>query len=632
MKFKIFILLIISFTLQFSCKNESKEEPVTNIFNLVNMDVPEWSKNAIWYQIFPERFCNGDTTNDPTIKDIVGTYPDVIPKNWKTTPWKQDWYMHDEWFKSSNLMNEWDKLQLRRYGGDLQGIINRLDYLKDLGINAIYLNPINDSPSLHKYDPRSWRHVDVNFGPTPEEDKKIIASENPIDPKTWKWTNADKLFLKLIEECHKRDIKIIMDYSWNHTGSEFWAFKDVMEKGEKSDYADWFEIESFDKPETAENEFKYNGWAGVKYMPEIKKDLTGNPEDLPRRGNIHSKTVKQHIFNVTARWLDPNNDGNTEDGVDGYRLDVAEKLPIGFWKEYRIEVKKINPEAYIVGEIWWKKWPEELLAPNDYLKPGVFDAIMNYRWFRPTRHFFAEAPNKMYPEKFVKLLKEKMKGIETQRLQAMMNLIASHDAPRISTSLYNNGKYKYQAKPTENPNYKINKPDKKTRAIQKMLLIHQFTYIGAPHIWYGDEVGMWGADDPDCRKPMVWSDIKYEDETHHPYERKRKADKVKQDKELLNFYKSLIKIRKENIALRYGTVNFILADNRNNTLAYSRVFENDEVVVIFNNSQKSTVIEIDVKAKEYYNALNPALKYIPENNKLTIPFNGKIALILIKSK
>jgi glycosidase len=621
------ISLIFLFTF-FGCKNNQNQSEL-NKDTLIS-HVPQWSRQAIWYQIFPERFRNGDTKNDPKKEDIVGTYPDQIPDNWKTTPWEQDWYKKDDWFKNSNLTNEWDKLQLRRFGGDIQGIIDELDYLKDLGINAIYLNPINDSPSLHKYDPRTWHHVDVNFGPNPKADKKIIASENPADTSTWKWTNADKLFLKLINECHRKNIKIILDYSWNHTGSEFWAFKDVKEKGLKSDFADWYEIEKFDNTETPENEFKYNGWAGVKYMPEIKKDLKGNPEDLPRHGNIHSQSVKQHIFSVAARWLDPNKDGNPSDGIDGYRLDVAEKLPIEFWKEFRIEVRKINPEAILVGEIWWKKWPEELLGPNDYLQGDVFDAIMNYRWYQPARHFFAAAPDKLYATKFEDLLKEKREGISKERQQAMMNLISSHDAPRVSTSIYNGGKYKFQEKPYDNPNYKIDKPGKETRETLKMLLIHQFTYIGSPHIWYGDEVGMWGADDPDCRKPMIWSDLKYEDETNHPYYTKRKTDKVEQDLELLDFYKKIIKIRKENIALSLGNVKFIDVDNAENTFGYERNYEDNQVIVVFNNDDKGKVLEINTSGKEYKNALKPELIFEPENNKLVIPINKKSALILIK--
>ena len=631
-KLHVFILItgLLSFTFILSnCYTDNNKKTQRDTVSLIS-HVPKWAQEAVWYQIFPERFRNGDSKNDPVKKDIYGTYPDEIPEHWSITPWENDWYKKDDWFKESQLQNTWDKLQLRRYGGDLQGVIDELDYINDLGITAIYFNPLNDSPSLHKYDPRAWRHIDVNFGPHPERDKQMIASENPVKPETWKFTSADSLFLKLIKECHNRNIKLVMDYSWNHTGSEFWAFKDLKKNGKKSDYADWYEIKSWDNPETPENEFAYDGWAGVKYLPEIKKDLTSAPEELPRQGNLHSPAAKQHIFNVAKRWLDPNNDGKTEDGIDGYRLDVAEKLPLGFLREFRKEVRAVNPEALIIGEIWWKKWPEELLAPNAYLHGDVFDCIMNYRWYRPARHFFADAPDAMKPSEFVRILKEKMQGIDTSRLQAMMNLVSSHDAPRVSTSLYNNGRYKYQAKPTKNPDYKIDKPDNHTRKIQKMLLIHQYTYIGSPHIFYGDEIGMWGADDPDCRKPMVWKDMKYEDETHHPLpDKKRKRDKIEQDTILLNFYKSLIKMRKENPLLIYGKINFILADDENNILAYSRTNENKEIIVIFNKSEEQKEISLPVKfTGTYRNLLNKKAGFTVKNKTLNLSLPGETALIL----
>jgi len=298
---------------------------------------------------------------------------------------------------------------------------------------------------------------------------------------------------------------------------------------------------------------------------------------------------------------------------------VAAEVPMGFWVEFRKEVRKINPEAYLVGEIWWKKWPEELMFPHHFLKGDMFDAIMNYRWYRPARHFFADAPDPLKPTEFVQLLKDKMNGIDINNLQAMMNLLASHDAPRVSTSLYNNGVYKYNVKPYDNPDYKIEKPDEHTMKIQKMLLIHQFTYIGAPHIWYGDEVGMWGADDPDCRKPMIWDDIEYENETHHPFDKISKDDEVKQDKELIDFYKKLITLRKENPTLIYGDINFILADDENNTFAYNRTYEKNEIIVLFNKSKEpKEVILNTVFDGKYRNLIGSEEPLKTINNKLII--------------
>ncbi|MGM0505143.1 MAG: glycoside hydrolase family 13 protein [Bacteroidota bacterium] len=627
MKYKFIFSLIFVAGVFLSCNQNNKTIP--NSENDIS-NVPEWSKEAIWYQIFVERFRNGDPDNDPTPKDIIGTYPDSIPGNWEVTAWTSDWYQPDEYFKQSPLPDQWNNLQLRRYGGDLQGVLDQLDYLKSLGITAIYFNPLNDSPSLHKYDPRHWRHIDRNFGPKPQEDIKIIESENPVDPTTWKWTHADKLFLKVIEECHNRGIKVILDYSWNHTGKEFWAFKDVLENGRDSEFADWYEIESFDDPDTEENEFKYSGWAGVQIMPEIKKDIIGTHEDIPLKGNLHSESVKQHIFNITKRWLDPDGDGDPSDGVDGYRLDVAEKVPVGFWREYREVVKEMNPEAYLVGEIWWKSWPDELLLPHYYLQGDMFDAVMHYHWYRPARQFFADAPQPMKPGEFVKSLKKEFEQISMDHLQAMMNLTASHDAPRTSTSLYNNGRYKYKTKPWENTDYKIDKPGEQTRKIQEMLLIHQYTYIGAPHIWYGDEVGMWGSDDPCTRKPMVWPDIDYEDETAHPFNKPRKRDVVKQDTSLLYFYKTLIKIRKSNPVLVYGDIDFVLVDDTNRTLAYSRYNDSSEIIVAFNKSDNKQSLHIPVKKKGgFVNALDKGEVYHTEKGMVNVDLNSTRAIILI---
>ena len=139
----------------------------------------------------------------------------------------------------------YETVHMRRYGGDLQGVIDQLDYLADLGINAIYFNPVNDSPSLHKYDVRNYHHVDIFFGPDPQGDAALIATEDPADPSTWVWTSADKLFLELIEQARQRGIRVIMDYSWNHTGIAFWAWKDVLERQQASPYADWYRIDSF---------------------------------------------------------------------------------------------------------------------------------------------------------------------------------------------------------------------------------------------------------------------------------------------------------------------------------------------------------------------------------------------------
>ena len=160
-----------------------------------------------------------------------------------------------------------------------------------------------------------YHHIDNNFGPNPKEDEKILASENPADPKTWKWTTADKLFLTLIKEVHRRGMKIILDGVFNHVGTSFWAFQDVVKNQQKSAFKDWFKIKSWDNPNTPQNEFEYEGWNGIKDLPEIKKDSVYGLE----------KDFGEHIHSIVKRWMDPNGDGNPSDGIDGWRLDVCRK-------------------------------------------------------------------------------------------------------------------------------------------------------------------------------------------------------------------------------------------------------------------------------------------------------------------
>ena len=229
-----------------------------------------------------------------------------------------------------------------------------MNYIQSLGVTAIYFNPLNDSPSLHKYDARNYAHIDRNFGPDPKGDGKIIDSETHDDPSTWKWTSADKLFLKIVSEFHKRGIRVIMDYSWNHTGKVFWALNDIRKNGKNSKYVDWYNIIQFDDPATSEDELKYEGCGGNNpYMPVFRKDIIP-PEDkvMPFEGNFHSESLKQHIFNVSRRWLDPDGDRNPADGVDGFRLDVAGEIPMGFWRDYRKVVRSVNPEAYLIR--WYR--------------------------------------------------------------------------------------------------------------------------------------------------------------------------------------------------------------------------------------------------------------------------------------
>jgi glycosidase/S-formylglutathione hydrolase FrmB len=580
------------------------EDPLTFLFGSGQavaepaLAVPAWSKDAIWYQVFVERFRNGDPTNDPTAHDIEGFTDRPAPPGWRPTPWGWDWYREEPWAKASGKAF-YQTVQYRRYGGDLQGLLDRLDYLQRLGVTALFLNPINDAPSLHKYDARNYHHIDRNFGPDPRGDEARIAKEDPADPATWVWTSADSLFLKLIREVHRRGMRIIVDYSWNHTGTRFWAWQDILKNQRASKYADWYEIDRLDDPSTPDtNEFSYRGWAGVPWLPEWKK--VGRPAGMNHgaiEGNL-VPAVRDHIFSVTKRWLDPNGDGDPSDGVDGFRLDVADVVPLGFWRDYRHFVRSINPEAYLVGEIWWERWPDRLYDPAPWVQGDVFDAVMHYQWYPPARSFFVGAPPHRSASAFITGLDSLGLGVSPDHQRAMMNLTGSHDTERFGTSVYNPGIYKYHATPREDSTYRINRPDAATRRTEELILVHQFTYVGAPHIWNGDEVGMWGADDPDERKPLVWSDLRYDDETTHPFGRTRPRDRVVPDTALFRVYQEMIALRKEHLRLFVdGEFRWLAHDDARGTVAYERALDGERAVVLFNTSKAAQTITLPLTGR-----------------------------------
>lgn len=635
---KVYIFLF--FMLFFYACHQAEEPTQDKIANAVSFESPpEWAKEAIWYEIGVERFRNGDLSNDPTTEDIQGAYPGFVPEGWMVTSWTQDWYKEDPYFTNFGDQKDYygnklekfvDKVQIRRYGGDLKGVLDQMDYLDSLGITAVYFRPLNDGPSLHKYDARNWRHIDRNFGPDPEKDKRTMAEETPDDPKTWRFTEADKQFLTVINEFHERGIKVILDYSWNHTGQTFWAWNDILKQQEKSKYKDWYWIEHFDDPNTPENEFKYHGWVGVHDLPEIKEtqkqDMSKGVQSF--EGNIYDEAAKQHIFNVARRWLDPNGDGDPSDGVDGYRLDVAAETPLGFWKDFRKHVRAINPNAYLLGEIWWEEWPDKLLNPEPFLRGGIFDAVMNYRWYRAVRHFFNAAPHQIPASALIDSLNSFQSNIRAENNYAMMNYTGGFDTPRILTSLFNKNKYKYYCKVHENPTYKIHKPDSSTYQTLKLLLAQQYTYVGAPHIYAGDEMGMWGADDPSCRKPLIWTDYTFEDETAHPTGQTRPVDKVEFNHDLFRFHQQLIRIRKSNPVLIYGDLEFMPLEDADQILAYRRFDESNEIIAVFNALNAAKKVQLPAPENKKYQEILQGIAINDEGGQLSIEIPSRTAVLI----
>jgi cyclomaltodextrinase len=580
--------------------------------------VPQWAKEVVWYQIFPERFNNGDQTNDPTIQTLKGAWPHDTLSDWEVHRWTSDWYELQP-YEKKNGKDIWFNIQQRRYGGDIQGIINKLDYLKDLGIGAIYLNPAFEAPSLHKYDGATYHHIDPNFGPDPIGDRELIKTEIPDDPSTWIWTEADKLFLKLVNEVHKRGLKIIIDGVFNHMGLNSWAFKDVLLNQKQSKYKDWFTIKTWDDSIKG-TKFDYEGWAGVKELPEFREDENGIVEG-----------PKKYIFDITKRWMDPNNDGNPEDGMDGWRLDVAYCIKHQFWKDWRKLVKSINPQAYLTAEI-----VDSVEANIPYLAGDEFDAVMNYNFLFLTAEYFIDEKTSITTSDFDKGLKKLRNAYPSCVSYVMQNLFGSHDTQRVLSHLVNKDKYKirnwsktFDKWKGSNPDYNTGKPGDYEINKFKLMLIFQMTYVGAPYIYYGDEVGMWGANDPCTRKPMVWDVYNYDDERLNPDQTiKSKSDIVSLNKELFSFYKTLIKMRNENKVLSIGDYKTLLIDDKNKVFAYSRKLDGKQIIVLLNKSNRQVQVNLQVDHDEYYSDILNQNETVLVNNKAInctlSPNNGRI--------
>jgi len=515
---------------------------------------PDWAKTCVWYQIFPERFRNGDKGNDPD----------------STVPWQHEWFMpyraptsqpdgsaaeRTGYAESGRL---YDFIYRRRYGGDLQGIREKLPYLRNLGITAIYLNPIFQAESLHKYDASDYRHIDDSLG---VKDSRLKLKGETEDPKTWQWSESDKQFLAFLKDAHAMGFKVILDGVFNHVGREFWAFQDVMKNKEKSKYVDWFDIVSFEP-------FHYKAWdRDDGELPRLKHD-----EKLGL-----SKPVREHLFAVTRRWMDPNGDGDPSDGIDGWRLDVASDVNEHFWRDWRKLVKSINPNAYIVAELWdeSKKW----------LKGDCFDGVMNYEFAKRVQRFMINDKKAIKPSEFGKELDTMLAWYEPQVNYVLQNLYDSHDTDRIASMCMNPDlEYdKYNRLQDNNPNYNSGEPTRDCYDRVKLAVTFQMTFLGAPMVWYGDEVGMFGADDPTCRKPMIWEDLL-------PYQ--DPAEKIHQD--VRDHYRRMIAIRNSRPALQLGSFEQLQADDATGVFAFSRTLDGKSIVVVLNNSDRPQMIGVPV--------------------------------------
>jgi glycosidase len=447
-----------------------------NLAQLARFETPDWARDATFYQIFPDRFRNGDTANDPK-----------LPRR----PEGRSWHVDDAY------LEDWGGEPSHRnfFGGDLKGIREKLDYLGELGVNALYLNPIFAARSNHKYDCADYEKVDPSFGT--EED-----------------------FQRLIAACNERGMRVILDAVFNHTGDGHYAFQDCMKNGPKSPFWSWYIVNGSSVLQSPKP--NYQCWWGYGSLPQLN---TRNPQ------------VVSHLLKVGEKWL--------KDGASGWRLDVpneVEAMNPEFWPEFRRRVRKTKPDAYIVGEIW--------TDAESYLRGDRFDAVMNYPFRSAALEFLGKGS--IPAAKFDELLAQQRATYPEPALRVQFNLLGSHDTERVLT---------------------VTGDARRVRLCQTF----QFAYLGPPVVYYGDEVGLAGSKDPECRRCFPW-------------------DESRQDAETRELVRKLAHIRSQEIALRRGTVRTVaLAEG---AIAFLREPEAGDagrpVVCILNTRESEIELEVPV--------------------------------------
>jgi cyclomaltodextrinase / maltogenic alpha-amylase / neopullulanase len=546
---------------------------------------PEWAKRAIWYQIFPERFRNGRASND-----VDGVLP-----------WTWEWNERTEAEKAKSP-NFHDTVFERRFGGDIEGIRQKLPYLKELGVNALYLTPVFQSPSLHRYDATSYIHIDEHLG-TKGDYAPAEAKEDLLDSSTWTWTESDREFLAFVKEAKSMGFRVIIDGVFNHVGILFPAYRDVLAKGRESRFADWFAVKSWDPVEI-------EGWAGFGAMPVFRKDEQG----------IASREVVEHLFAITRRWMDPDGDGNPADGIDGWRLDVPNEIPLGFWREWRKLVKSINPDAYIVGEIWRRA--------DEWLDGTAFDAVMNYPFAEAAIAWVANREKRNGASELDRRLAELRMAYPSEATYVLQNLLDSHDTDRVASMMINvDREYNQENRPQDGATkYITTKPPAWAYERVRLLTLLQMTYVGAPMVWYGDEVGMWGPSDPSNRKPMLWRDLE-------PYAR---PEENHVDDAHLAWYRDVIALRKAFPALSVGHFRSVLTDDVQQVWVFERAIEpqndipGERIVIALNAGEDEATIRLPLEGqwREVF-ASNGSPRLDPEGRspgdrfpKVTLPAIG----------
>lgn len=533
--------------------------------------IPEWAAGAVWYQILPERFRNINPSDDPVKSRVVGDGID----DWQVHPWASDWYKLQVWEEARHLPFA-EIVADRRYGGDLIGVIEKLPYLKDFGVDVIYLMPIFESPSVEKYDASTFHHVDNNFGLERDEDWKSMQSEDE-NPENWQLTTADEVFIDLLKQAHELEMRVVTEVVFSYCGLEFWAFKDLEENQEESKYKDWFEVLRWDDPMTPDTvEFDYECWQGDRGLPVFKKTADG---DLV-------EPVRKYIFDSTRRWMDPDSDSVVIDGVDGWLVNEVADLPAKFWAEWNDLVHSFNPDALTISDY---------SADAKVVGRQQFDLVRDRSVSNRMVDFFVHKRGEFSLSAFMKDLKAVGESRSNRETFSMLNQVDSYKTYRIASLIVNANSGAADGVSADNGYHHYNpiKPDSTHRKIQKLLTLFQLTYPGAPVIFYGDESGMWGGEYPDNIKPMLWREFIYEKEAYTTIRWEITVESSSNfDRDIFNLYRKINHVRRDNPALRVGQLQVHIADDDNQVLVYSRKHKRNEVYVFMNLSSVQRHVEL----------------------------------------
>lgn len=532
--------------------------------------IPEWAAGAVWYQIIPERFRNINPSDDPIKSRVVGADID----DWQVHPWASDWYKLQVWEEARHLPFA-EIVADRRYGGDLIGVIEKLPYLKDFGVDVICLTPIFESPSVEKYDASTFHHVDNNFGLKREEDWKSMQSEDE-NPENWQLTTADEALIDLLKQAHELEMRVVTEVVFSYCGLEFWAFKDLEENQEESKYKDWFDVLRWDDPMTPDTvEFDYKSWQGDRDLPVFKKTADG---DLV-------EPVRKYIFDSTRRWMDPDGDRVVIDGVDGWLVNEVADLPAKFWAEWNDLVHSFNPDALTISDY---------SADAKVVRRQQFDLVRDQTVSNRMVDFFVHKRGESLSA-FMKNLKVVGESRSDRETFSMLNQLDSHRTYRIASLIVNANSGAADGVSADNGYHHYNpiKPDSTQRKIQKLLTLFQLTYPGAPVIFYGDESGMWGGEYPDNIKPMLWREFIYEKEAYTTIWGELTVESSSVfDRDIFNLYRKMNRVRRDNPALRVGQLQVHIADDDSQVLVYSRKHKRNEVYVFMNLSSVQRHVEL----------------------------------------